>query len=211
MPDTFFVFANLSNTVCWHNLRFTKSITSSGFLAAMSDPAFHDAYVGGTANYWPFVPNQERSSGFVSLFAATAQSSYEVEYDAEYIRFREFPLLPSRLSAVYAFGSEEDCQKAHDLYGWDLSEVRRFRLVQDNQLIRVHRVNMGIVSLMRCVYPMASWSREQRDAIWRHYWAGGVTLKVEVPVICDDTPSHQSRESGEIWEYLIEGRLELVD
>lgn len=208
--EIFWVFTDTSNVACWHNLRFTKSISSSGFTAAASDPAFRDAYVRGTANYAPYVPNNGRSSSFVSLFTIHATSQYEAEYDAEYLRYHEFPTLPSRLSAVYAFGREEDCRKAHDLYHWDLGTLRRFRLIRD-PLNRVHRANMEIVSLMRSFYPRASWSREERDNIWRHYWSGGGSLRVEIPVIRDDTPSRQWFESGEIWEYLIEGRLKLVD
>ena len=121
--EIFLVFADTSNVTCWHNLRFTKSITSSGFIAAASDPGFRDAYIRGTANYAPFVPNTSRSSGFVSLFTIHAASQYEGEYDAEYLRYHEFPTLPSRLSAVYAFGREEDCRRAHELYGWNLSSA----------------------------------------------------------------------------------------
>jgi hypothetical protein len=208
--EIFLVLADTSNVTCWHNLRFTKSITSSGFAAATSDPAFRDTYIRGTANYAPFVPNTARSSGFVSLFTIHAASQYEVEYDAEYVRYHEFPTLPSRLSAVYAFGREEDCRKVHELYRWDLAKLRRFRLIRD-PLTRVHRANMEIISLMRSVYPRASWSRAERDNIWRHYWSGGGTLKVEIPIICDGSPRRQWFESGEIWEYLIEGRLELVN
>lgn len=206
----FLVFVDTSNVTCWHNLRFTKSIISSGFAAAASDPEFRDVYIRGTANYAPFVPNTALTTGFVSLFAVQAASQYEIEYDAEYLRYHEFPTLPSRLSAVYAFGRAEDTRRAHDLYHWDLSTLRRFRLIRD-PLARVHRANMQIVSLMRSVYPRASWSREDRDNIWRHYWSGGGSLKVEIPVIREGAPHRQLFESGEIWEHLIEGRLQLLD
>jgi hypothetical protein len=206
----FLVFANTLNITCWNNLRFTRSIISAGYVAAVEDPKFRDAYLNGTANYAPLVPNNARSSAFLSLFTVSVQSLYEVEYDAEYLRSREFPLLPSRFSAVYAFGSDEDCRKAHERYNWPLSELRRFRLVP-HPFNRMHRANMEIVSLMRSVYPKASWDREQRDAIWRHYWSGGGSLAAEIPAIRDDTPDRQSIASGEIWEYLIEGRLELLD
>jgi hypothetical protein len=72
----FLVFANTLNVVCWSNLRFTRSIISAGFVAAVEDPTFRDAYLNGTANYAPFVPNNARSSNFVSLFTINAQSSY---------------------------------------------------------------------------------------------------------------------------------------
>ena len=208
--EIFLVFADTSNMVCWHNLRFTKSIISSVFAAAASDPEFREAYIRGTATYVPFVPNANRSVGFVSLFTMHATSEYEVEYDTEYLRYHEFPTLPSRLSAVYAFKREEDCLKAHELYHWDLSLLRRFRLIRD-PLTRVHCANMEIVSLMRYVYPRAGWSREDRDRIWRQYWSGGGSLNVEIPIIREGAPHRQWVESGEIWEYLIEGRLELLD
>jgi len=208
--DLFYVFADTTNTVCWHNLRFTKTICSSGATAAASDPTFREVYLNGTANYFPYVPNSARSIGFVSLFSISATANYEVEYDAEYVRFREFPQLPSRLSAVYAFGSEEDCQKAHELYGWKLSELRKFRLVRD-ELTRVHRANMQIVSLLRSAYPRASWSREERDRIWRQYWSGGGSLSIEIPVIENDAWGRKWFESGEIWEFLVEGCLKLVE
>lgn len=195
--------------MCWNNLRVSGAITSSGIVAT-TEPEFRDAYVRGTANYAPFVPNDRLSSGFVSLFTMHVTSQYGVEYDAEYLRHREFPTLPSRLSAVYAFGHEDDCQKAHELYQWDLSTLRRFRLVQ-HPLTRVHRANMEIVSLMRSVYPKASWSRDERDSIWRHYWTGGGAMDVEIPVVKEGAFTRQRITSGEIWEYLIEGQLQLVD
>jgi hypothetical protein len=208
--EIFFVFVDTSNVACWHNLRFTKSITSSGFSAAHSDLKFREAYENGTAIYAPFVPNENRSSSFVSFFTVQAASEYEVEYDAEYLRCHQFPIAPSRLSAVFAFQSKDDCRKAHDLYKWDLGNLRKFRLIRD-RFTRVHRANMEIVSLMRLVYPGAIWSREDRDSIWRQYWQGGGCLRVEIPVVRGDAFTRQWFECGEIWEYLVEGRLELVD
>jgi hypothetical protein len=111
---------------------------------------------------------------------------------------------------VYAFGSEEDCQKASERHKWDLGELLRFRLLP-HPLNRVHRANMEIVSTMRGAYPSGSWSREQHDAIWRHYWSGGGPLAVEIQAVRDNTLGWQSIPSGEIWESLIEGRLELLD
>lgn len=208
--DIFFVFADTSNMMCWHNLRFTRMISSSGISAVDTNPSFREAYLRGSANYAPYVPSSGRSCGFVSLFTVNVTSQYQVEYDAEFTRFHEFPTLPSRFSAIFAFGNEDDCRKAHELYRWDLSTLRRFRLIP-NPLNRVHRANMEIISLMRSVYPRGSWSREEREAIWRHYWSGGGSLKVEIPIIRNDAFAREWFESGEIWEYLIEGHLELVE
>src|SRR5262245_34498469 len=194
--ETYFVFADTSNVVCWHNLHFTKLIVSSGYTAAAEFSEFREAYLAGTADYLPFIPNPSRSGGFVSLFTVNATAHYTVEYDAEVTRRNEFPRAPSRLSAIYAFGRLEDCRKAHELYGWDLSLVRRFTLVRD-PLTRVHRANMEIISLMRSVYPRASWSQEEKAHIWRHYWHGGGSLQVEVPIMHDGRPTRASFESGE--------------
>ncbi len=210
MGDEYFIFADTSNLVCWHNLHFTRCIVSSGYAAALQSPEFRDLYLKGTADYLPFIANGSRSVGFVSLFTLNATSLYTVEYDAEITRRREFPTVPSRLSAVYAFASMDDCHKAHSLYGWDMATVRQFRLSQD-ELTRVHRANMQVVSLMRSCYPMATWSEADRVAVWQHYWKGRGAMSIEVPVLSDGKPTRQSCDSGEIWEYLIEGKLELVD
>jgi len=206
---SYFVFADTNDPMCWHNLHVTKCIISSSIAAVSSDSAFAEAYAKGTAVYAPYVPNGSRSSGFISRFSINATGSYTIEYDAENTRFNEFPLKPSRFSSVFAFATEEDCQKANRLYGWDLAQVKKFRLA-DLPGTRVHRANMEIISLMRAVQPRASWGEEDRRSVWRHYWSGGGSIKVEVPVMKDGSPNRQWFDSGEIWEYLIEGRLDLV-
>jgi phage tail protein X len=64
--DIHFVFADTADSMCWHNLHFTRSIVSSGIAAAASDQEFAQAYERCTAIYAPFVPNTQRSSGFIS-------------------------------------------------------------------------------------------------------------------------------------------------
>ena len=205
--DQYFVFLGLHTPSAVHNLRFTRSIVSAGITTASFDAASAEGYARGTLNYLPFIPNPNRHQGAVSSFAMEATRNYEVEYDAEYIRANEFPLLPSRLSCVYAFRSMADCHAATLKYGWELASVRRFRLVP-TPLNRVHRVNMEVVSLMRYAMRMGVFDRQQRDQIWRHYWHGGGSFSVRIP---DLDFSRQQRESGEIWECLIEGRLDLLD
>ena len=209
-PEFFFVFADTADPMCWHNLRFTKSIMSSGYAAAASDPGFLEHYLKGTAVYAPFVPNDARTTGFISKFAISAASNYQVEYDAEYVRFTRYGTLPSRLSAVYAFGSMDECEKASIKHRWPLERVKRFRLAE-HPLARVHRANMEIISLMRTVYPRASWNAKERDDIWQHYWSGGGSITVKIPAIINDCPQQKGYSSGEIWEYLVEGKLELAD
>lgn len=192
-----------------HNLRTTGAMVSAGVTAAEISPEFRAEYESGMALYAPLIPNANLKMPAMSLFSIAITSTYEIEYDAEYVRFREFARAPSRFSSLYAFGSQEDCEAASRLYQWPLEAVRSFELVP-HSLNRVRRVNMEIVSLMRTAYRLASWSREQRDATWRHYWSGGGEYSIEVPVLQHGAVVRRQLSSGVIWEYLIEGRLDLV-
>jgi hypothetical protein len=209
IPDIFYVFCNTADLGCWHDLQFTHSITSAG-IAACQDAAFLKTYQDGTADYFPFVPNSGRSTGFTSFFSAALTAEYRVEYDVERIRRMEFSRAPSRFSCVFAFGALEDCQKASQIYRWNIQEVRRFRLV-DHRLNRVARVNMDVVSLMRSGYRKGSWTEDRSIAIWRHYWSGAEGLSIDIPAVENDRPTRRAMSVGTLWEYLIEGRLELID
>ena len=114
----------------------------------------------------------------------------------------------SYLSVKYAFATEEDCREAHRLYRWDLKSVRKFTLLQD-PLTKVAKVNMEIISLMRSAYTTGIWSGEDIERIWTHYWSGEGNLEIEVPTMLPPPNTHKRIPSGEVWEYLIEGKLQL--
>jgi len=204
----YFIFVNLANPVTKHNLQVTGQILSGGYTSAIEDPNLVEQYLAGDINYLPFVINEKRATSFVSFYCASAIANYRVEYDAEMRRLLSFTKLPSRLSAVYAFASKEDCKEAQRLHNWDLSSVRKFTLLHD-PLTKVAKVNMGIVSLMHSVYPRGMFSGEDIERIWTHYWSGGGNLEIEIPTMQSPPNTHQQVHSGEIWEYLIEGRLQL--
>lgn len=103
MDEIFLIFANTLNVTCCNNLRSTRSITSAVF-SALSEPA-SARRTFAAQRIMPFIPNANRSTGFLSLHPNETASQYAVEYDAEYVRSREFPMLPSRLSALYAFSA----------------------------------------------------------------------------------------------------------
>lgn len=206
--NEYFVFVNLNNLLTKYNLQTTGQILSAGYTSVLQDSSLHEKYLKGEINYLPFVINEQRSTAFLSFYSNSAITNYRVEYDAEMRRLLSFPQLPSRLSAVYAFATEEDCRKAHQLYRWDLNSVRRFKLLQD-PLTKVARVNMEIISLIRCAYPIAMWSGEEIERIWTHYWSGGGNIEIEIPIMQPPPNTHQRIPSGEIWEYLIEGKLQL--
>lgn len=205
-PKNYFVFVDLNNVSTLHNLEFVGQIISAGYTSAVSEPHLREQYLNGTANYLPFVVNEQRSTDFASFYCTSMISTYRVEYDAELKRLASFPDRPSRLSAIYAFATKADCIRAHKLYEWDLSSVRKFTLLPD-ALTKVAKLNMEIISLMRFCYPRAMQLSEGIDRIWMHYWSGRGNLDVDIPGVPLNT--RKLMPSGEIWEYLIEGKLKL--
>lgn len=225
VPDEFYVFVNQASFWTQHNFTLTGKFVSAAFGAAHQDQVptgtvalwspgasapsgeadLRAAYESGSLDYLQFDANPG-FFGWPSPFGASVSSDYRVEYDAEVCRRHYDPLLPSRLSAVYGFGDDESCEQVHEKYGWPLGEVQRFRLLE-HPSNRVARVNMEIVSLARQAYRRGSWTAEQLDVIWRGYWFGGGSIRVELPI---DGVRFEPVESGEIWEYLIEGALERI-
>lgn len=204
----YFIFVNLNNPVTKHNLQLTGQILSAGYISVLQDSNLVDQYLKGEINYLPFVINEQRATNFLSFYCNSAIADYRVEYDAEMTRWLSFKNLPSRLSAVYAFATEEDCREANRLHGWNLNSVRKFTLLQDS-LTKVVRVNMNIISLMRSVYRSGMFLDEDIERIWTHYWSGQGNLEIEVPTMQPAPNTHRRISSGEMWEYLIEGRLQL--
>lgn len=204
IPKIFYIFCDTHNLVTYHNLKYGKSFSSAGFVEAHFNEDSKKRYLEGTATYLPYERTQP-SVNTISPFMLTAMNEYRIEHDAEHVRLKYFPQLPSRLSAVYAFGDIDTCREVSDKWGWDLSSVKQFELVP-NELNRVVRVNMEVVSLARGVYKGATWGIEEIENIWKHYWSGNDNLSPEIP----DKESRRIVSSGVIWEYLIEGQLKLV-
>lgn len=157
----------------------------------------------GTDNL-PFLPNPA-FGGAVSPFLVGLMSQYRVEYDIESVRREVAPDAPSRLTSVYAFGDEASCRAAAHAHGWKLDTVRRFRLV-DELPLQVRRVNMEIVSLGRLAYATAALDASDIKELWTAYWSGADHFSMDLPA----PPSFQTRHSGCIWEYLIDGYIELI-
>ena len=44
--------------------------------------------------------------------------------------------------------------------------------------------------------------------MWRAYWSGHGNLEMELP---DEKLQRRVYQSGELWEYLVEGRIVLLD
>jgi hypothetical protein len=151
LPDWVYVFVDPNNVMAVMNLKITGQYTSSA-LAAMEDERFASAYVDGSADFLPFVPNESASTGFMSPFVVSTINDYRVEYDAELTRRASFKDAPSRLSGIFAFDSIEACEEVSRRFGWHLEQVQRFR---PTTVLRAARVNMEIVSLARFAYGRA--------------------------------------------------------
>lgn len=186
-PDEYFVFVDPNNFMARNNL-LAGAFTSAAFLTCTIDQTFMEKYLKGKVRYLPFEPTSCDVMA-VSPFMSSTISGYKTEYDFEVVREKQFPLFPSRLSATYAFGSWEDCLLANKHHGWHLSEVRRFRL-RETPLNRVAKVDMEIVTVARGA------GSPVPDHVCSMYWAG--------------QPGFLGGRAP-LWEYLVEGMLELID
>jgi hypothetical protein len=209
IPDVFYVFVNMLDPRCFHNVTATKRLTSAAMESASLSRSFRAKYLDGSADYFPFV-HSKPDCVTISAFCRSAVNDYVVEYQAELVRRKFFPLLPSRFSAVFAFGDRETCEAADAKYHWGLDSVREFRLQRDS-LTRICRVNMEIISLMRGAGRRAFFNEKETESVSSHYWRGGGSLAAEVPAVENGKEVRKTYPSGVIWEYLIEGALELID
>jgi hypothetical protein len=201
LPEQFYVFISRMNPVAAHNLKFTKSIASPA-VYMLEQPELRERYLQDEIDWL-----DPLSYGFMSPFASGPQGlSDPLEHSGERCRRKFAPALPSRLSAVFAFADEGSCQIAADRHGWNLSEVRSFRLTQ---VIRIARCNMEIVSFWRRNRPLLD-DIMVSDAVWEGYWHGHEEILVDTPASDGDG---QVLVPGipPLWEYLIDGTLELTE
>jgi hypothetical protein len=203
IPEVFYIFVNQLNPMTEHNFKLIGHFSSAAF-GSLSDPGFLKKYIEGSARYLPYEPCQ-MDQWAISPFFLTVINEYRVEYDVESFREKHARLLPSRLSALYAFGDYETCKLVSSKYKWPLNSVQRFRL-KPHPLNRVAKVNMEHISLARHAYRVAS--LQDVDALWQSYWSGEESCVFTLPAAGF---SHKTYESGTIWEYLIEGVVEHLD
>lgn len=205
IPEAFYVFVNMDNLVTKHNLEVTKSF-SSGAFGQLSMGDFTQKYLDGTVDYLPFIPNPNKDVMMVSMFYNNITSEYRAEYNCELHRRYNFPTFPSRLSACYAFGDYETCVQVSNKYHWDITTVKKFKL-EPTPFNKVVKVNMEIVSLERYANRVSMLDEETQNIIWQCYWTGYGNFPMELPTI----HGRQVFNSGVLWEYLVEGRLTLIE
>jgi len=67
---------------------------------------------------------------------------------------------------------------------------------------------MEVISLAKYAYSISYFERSELDKLWKSYWNGGGNIEMELP---NTNSSRIKFTSGEIFEYLIEGALVLID
>ncbi len=207
VQNEFYVFIDQCRPITVLNLKDTKCFTSAAYSNCSLDPNFLKKYLEGNVDYFPFIPH-EKDLKIISPYCLTAINNYRLEYDAELCRKCYYPKYPSRLSSIFAFGDYETCKKVDRKYdGWGLSTVKKFRLDFDN-LTRVIKVNMEIVSLMRAAYIRGFFDDGTKNDVWKNYWNGTGDIDLELP---DVESERKIYPSGEIFEYLIEGKLVFIE
>jgi len=207
IQNEFYVFIDQYRPMTVLNLKNTKCFISAAYSNCSLDPNFLKKYLEGDVDYFPFIPH-EKDLPIISPYCLSAINYYRVEYDAELCRKNYYPKYPSRLSAIFAFGDYETCEKVNKKYDkWDLRTVKKFRLNIDDWT-RVIKVNMEIVSYMRLAYIRGFFDDKTKNDIWKNYWNGTGDIDLELPDVESERKIHHS---GEIFEYLIEGKLVLIE
>lgn len=204
IPESFYIFVDPRNFIAKQALESTKTFSSSAYTKCKYDESFLQKYLRGEVKYLPYKKNKQELDIF-SPFYRSVINNFEVEYDAECSREKYYPLYPSRLSAVYAFGDYQTCIKVSKKHNWDLRTVKKFKLV-NNKLTRVVRVNMQIVSMARNIYEDAIFDKKMKEMLWKNYWSG-VSYVPVYSYYKNYPPSNMKVD--DIFEYLVEGSLVL--
>ncbi|HYI80877.1 MAG TPA: hypothetical protein VEW67_08460 [Thermoleophilaceae bacterium] len=207
LPSEFFIFVNPTLPMTRHNFELTKTFTSR-FAELLQTAEGQQKVDQFEVDPMPFKQNPDQYE-FLSPFVVNLQKELWIEWEAERVRRDVAPQAPGRLSALYAFGDEATCREVAANYKWDLGSVRLFK-INTNFKWRAVRVNMEVVSLMRSLYPRASWQTDDANMIWSHYWLGGEDLPLDIPS-SQKLGERETFHSGVIWEWLIEGQVVCTD
>lgn len=206
VPKEFYVFVNTKDAIVKNNIEITKCMLSAAFSQlSLGNESFIRNYLTGNLDYL----NYHTEGRFVSMYFAQPKTKQEwqLEHDCELYRKQNFPLYPSRLSACYAFGDYETCLHVSRKYGWDINTVKKFRL-EETFFNRVAKVNMEIISLGRsCYLSDVIRNSQTQNNLWKSYWTGEESITMNPP----NPEGGELIDSGIIWEYLIEGKLLLIE
>lgn len=206
IPESFYIFVDIDNPVTARALRSTKTFSSSAYTMCKYSKSFLEKYIKGKVRYLPYKKCSQDMNTFSPYYMAII-NEFSIEYDAERVREKFYPLYPSRLSAVYAFGDYDTCVKVSKKHNWDLGSVRRFKLIRD-KLTRVIKANMEIVSVTRTMNIQSTSDEETKELLWKNYWMGSSYIPIN-PYLANY--SIGNLKVDDIFEYLIEGSLVLEE
>ena len=67
---------------------------------------------------------------------------------------------------------------------------------------------MEIVSLARTAYRVGMLDNDTINLIWFNYWSGKGEIEMELPI---PYPSKKKFKADEVFEYLVEGKIVLIE
>lgn len=218
LPEYFYIFTNrynrsLINQIENHNIALRKGILmSSGFSNVICNLAEkRESFLNGDMDYLPFVKGNPTTIGLNSPFMNRITERYTLEYNLEVYRKFYLKTYPSRFSGIFAFGSYEDCEKMALKNGWDIKNVKKYRL-QDlgelNKYIKIIKTNFKVIGLLENL-GITGVVTEDFPKLYEHYWTGkGKITTCEIRYV--DNVILPSNKCGVLYEYLIESILEEV-
>lgn len=156
IPETFYVFVgygdDLGSAVNAHNYAIDHRLVATAVSCFIRENE-RNAYLDGTIAYRPCEEAHHGRPAIKALSSfALSHRDDAVENWLETVRSEKYPKLPSRFASLFAFGDMDACRRVSRRYGWDISTVRQFCLVDlgpHNDLVRISRHNMEIVSFLR--------------------------------------------------------------
>lgn len=212
--EIYYIFFNPKNPIQIHNFNISKRIMSNAYerLSLFSSNGdLLDKYLNGSINYMPFdyIGSDLET---LSEFGFSVTKKFFCEYDAEWCRKKNFSKLPSRLSCIFVFKDTESINNAIYRYGWNRNELKIFKLLP-SPINRVAKLNMSIVSFLLSMYDKYPVSYSEVEGLWRAYWNGldKVPNNYSMLYNLDSNLIADVNSIPVIWEYLIEGCLEVIE
>lgn len=192
VPEELYIFVQMNDPMCANNYAVGGWASGALSSACMSNENLK-RYLTGDIDY--FVDPEGLA---LSPFYVRGKCHNQMETKCNEIRRNINRLLPSRASAVYAFGDAQSCEFVADKFNWDISEVKKFKL-NINPLTRVAKVNMQIISHLLGMVEFP----ENIDEIFQDYWSGKSSSIIKL-----NNATHEVNEV--VWEYLIDGKVETI-
>ncbi len=212
LPDEFFVFVTTKHPVVLWNVERMKNICSAAVAAYATDETFRQGYDAGRDEWLPFIPNPSYSAP-VSWQTMRTTTNYRAEYHAETVRRRAFQTAPSRLSAVFAWGSLEEAREAASQLGGRYKGKPLKRCILRGPPLRALRANSHVIPLARNLEADGAATPELLESIWSTYWSGSGERVGFNTVSSSDLSSRQDNWSraDPLWEWLLDASLDVIE